>query len=344
MRTKMVAALVDDNVRICQIKSVCGPSLNLEVLEAREFVKYSERYAPVPKILKATGHTLDRFESECVKVVMFEEKGCLINYCEELQRVEKLLSNVKPSKKRKFNAKPINFKKPLETKSLSPPVKRRCVVKEPVSPKLRVYNPSPIKNHDGVKKRHNEMLCEQYNAMVSYYKVSSTKSCALILDSAQLTTQTFLVTQCKFKPSRVLIPNKFEHAEIQPQKKKGLYNCSLGDLLKSGDLDVKPLSFMWFDYMNSLDGNALEKGESSPRQDMELFFSKYATPYTLFAVTLCLRHSKYSTHDYSGGTEVVVMRFVNDLAREAGLYFSIVPPTGSYGSNMFLYAGVLLPL
>jgi hypothetical protein len=68
-----------------------------------------------------------------------------------------------------------------------------------------------------------------------------------------------------------------------------------------------------------------------------------AKPYTLFAVTLCLRHSKYDTHDYTGGTEVVVMRFVNDIAREAGFYFSIIPPTGSYGSSMFIYAGILLP-
>jgi hypothetical protein len=31
-------------------------------------------------------------------------------------------------------------------------------------------------------------------------------------------------------------------------------------------------------------------------------------------------------------------------ARQARFYFSIVPPTCSYGSSMFIYAGILLPL
>lgn len=98
--------------------------------------------------------------------------------------------------------------------------------------------------------------------------------------------------------------------------------------------------------MNSLDGNLtdVKHGDSKPKDDIVYYLTHYASAHSLFAVTLCLRHSKYNTHNYTGGTEVVIMRFINDAARDAGFYFSIIPPTGTYGSSMFLYAGVLLPL
>jgi hypothetical protein len=353
----MVGVINEGAVKFCQVKSSCDSYVQLELLKPVHFHQWSNCYPAVPRELANTGKCLERFESECVKVVLFEDKGCLINYCEELQRVEKLLNKPTTEKKRKrcdvkekkhYKNQSLSVKKlNISDKKASGFVKKHVFDKDQcnLSPikKQRIYNPSPIKNHDQVKARHNRMLCDQYNDMIECYKQKSSKNFALILDSSQLTTQDNLLTRCSFQESSVLIPNMFEFDELSVKKTNGLFNCTLGSLLKSKTLQKKCLSFVWFDYMNSLDGTAVDK-ETSPREDMKIFFSKFAMPYTLFAVTLCLRHSKYVTHDYSGGTEVVIMRFVNDLAKDAGLYFSIVPPTGTYGSNMFLYAGVLLPL
>lgn len=223
------------------------------------------------------------------------------------------------------------------------------------SKKSRTYSPSLRRDHEVVKSRHNLELCKQWNEMQEYYKLSKGSSgqtgstsgsrltqVALVLDSKELTTHDHLLRFCDFITSTVLVPNPFEHADLKKEKRRGLFNCTLGTLLQSDVLNDKHITFAWFDYMNSLDGSVADK-DTTPRQDMDLYFSKHAKPYTLFAVTLCVRHCKYNSHDYPGGTEVVIMRTVNDFAKNAGLYFSVIPPTGSYGSNMFLYAGVLLP-
>jgi hypothetical protein len=292
--------------------------------------------------MKGTGQFFEKFESECVKAVLFEDKGCLVNYHEELLRLERKFCVQSTTKKRKRIVS-ASLKK---TKDGGPLQKKHRVADKAKA--KRLYSPSSRRGHDEVKKRHNETLCQQFNEMVKYYRPHFAKVAkplhALFLDSVTLTTQQHLQDMCSFTEEQCLVPNKFEYSELCQEKKRSLFNCSVGSLLQSDTLKGKRVPFVWLDYMNSLDGTATEVDESSPRQDMTLYFSKHAQPFTLFAVTLCLRHCKYNTHDYSGGTEVVIMRTVNDLARDAGLYFSIIPPTGTYGSNMFLYAGILLPL
>ena len=290
-----------------------------------------------------------RKNEECVKMVLCKNSG--YDYEEELRRATEAL---------------IDAAMKSESEPDTPPLKKRRVVlpfkfrddtslsSGSQSPgtgfsleKRRQYSPSHKGHHDVVKKSHNVSLCKQYKEMMQYYnkKRYDPKNCfALILDSVQLATQEELVKQCGFTESRCLIPNPYEYDSLSLKKSLGLHNMTLGSFLRKPVLtSEKTITFAWFDYMNSLDGN-LQDGESSPRDDIALYMNKWAKPYTLFAVTLCLRHSKYSTHDYSGGTEVVIMRCVNDAAQEAGFYFSIIPPTCSYGSSMFIYAGVLLPL
>lgn len=373
MRTRMVAAYKANmiDIDVCQVLRESEGILYLEVLEAQEFHTFSPSCPQVPKVLAKTGVHLQQFKTQCVKVVMFEDKGCYINYLEELVRAGRALKDIhsklalddsRPVKKARLTLTVGETKEEsfVEFSSASSTASSRRTGSTSSSgsslSKRRVYNPSNKGQHDKLKCQHNAVLCEQYNNMKEYYvpkeKVNLTKTAkrssndyALFLDSEQLVTQHLLTVLCGFKDDFCLIPNPYEYEDMVHQKPRGLYNQTLGQLLQSSELCKKNITFAWFDYMNSLDGNVQDKktGESSPREDISLYLLTLAKPYTLFAVTLCLRHSKYDTHDYTGGTEVVVMRFVNDIAREAGFYFSIIPPTGSYGSSMFIYAGILLP-
>jgi len=288
-----------------------------------------------------TKEELQCFVSQCVKVVLFETPEGYDNYSEEMLRVERALSDLSKKRKRD-NSFDETFVNPKKAKLDSPSSSSSASLT-----KRRTYKPSSKGQHEKIKNKHNNMLCTQYNEMVAYYKSDILKDVyALFLDGVNLTTQTKLQKQCGFDESHCLVPNPYEYEELKVQKTAGLFNQSLGQLLKSSALKGKHVSFVWFDYMNSLEGNFgdVKAGESTPKQDILFYLKHHAKPYSLFAVTLCLRHSKYTTHDYAGGNEVVVMRFINDAARDNGFYFSIIPPTSSYGSSMFLYAGVLLPL
>lgn len=377
-------------VELCQVIKESEGVLHLEVLEPREYYTFSPSYPQVPKKLFRTGVQLQKFKAECVKVVMFEDKGCFINFSEEMSRATRALKdvfqklslekeNTRPAKRAKLDCmSPIslndcasslssNFSlsssagsvSSSKTSSLSVTSSATSSIKSVSSfdshlsslssglEKRRCYNPSSKGHHDQVKESQNSQLCYEYNEMRKFYTPQDKKKpYALFLDSRQLTTQKCLLSTCGFTEATCLVPNPYEYDSMAAVKSEGLYNQSLGQLLEGGELKGKHITFAWFDYMNSLDGNVQDKkaGESCPREDISLYLLMHAKPYSLFAVTLCCRHSKYKTHDYTGGTEVVIMRFINDKAREAGFYFSIIPPTCSYGSNMFVYAGVLLPI
>ena len=343
MRVKRVATVFDESVVVCRVlEELKDGNLSLLLLDgALESVKGVDSFV--------------RSSEECVKVVLLKNKaGVIVNYDQELRRATVAL----------INAATTTAKGSTESDEETPPLKKRRVILPSrfrsdslddvfscsSLERRRQYSPSSKGQHHVVKSHHNFTLCKQYNEMMQYYnkKRYDSKHCfALVLDSEQLATQSELVKQCGFTEGRCLIPNPYEYESLLSKKSLGLHNMTLGSFLKKPVLTPeKTITFAWFDYMNSLDGNLQDTkcGESSPRDDIALYMSKWAKPYTLFAVTLCLRHSKYSTHDYSGGTEVVIMRYVNDVAREAGFYFSILPPTCSYGSSMFIYAGVLLPL
>jgi hypothetical protein len=382
-------------VELCQVMKESEGVLHLEILEPREYHTFSPSYPQVPKKLHRTGVQLEKFKAECVKVVMFEDKGCYINFLEEMSRAtralkdvsQKLLAekeNTRPTKRAKLECtSPIssndcgsissNFSlssagsvksapssktsktsvlSSLTSSSAKSSSAKSSSIKSLSSSdssleKRRCYNPSGKGQHDQVKESQNTQLCYEYNEMRKFYTPKDKrKPYALFLDSQQLTTQKCLMSSCGFTEATCLVPNPYEYDSMVAVKSEGLYNQTLGQLLEEGELIGKHITFAWFDYMNSLDGNVQDKkaGESCPREDISLYLLMHAKPYSLFAVTLSCRHSKYKTHDYTGGTEVVIMRFINDKAREAGFYFSIIPPTCSYGSNMFVYAGVLLPI
>lgn len=340
MRVKRVATLLDDDeLVICRVLSenkdgflsLATLNTDLEPTEQEPFQKRSQ---------------------ECVKVILYKNRGCVVNYDNECRRAALALRDLQQGKHKKICISQQESTSPCDTQSTS-------TIYSGSSPsssssgsassleKRRVYSPSVKGKHDVVKADHNQILCTQYNEMIKYYnKYEKKNGYAIFLDSEQLATQTLLMSKCGFSQEQCLVPNPYEHEQMATKKTEGLFNMTLGAFLESRVLRKKTVTFAWFDYMNSLDGNAQDRkaGENSPREDIEVYFQKCAKPYTLFAVTLCLRHSKYTTHDYSGGTEVVIMRFINDTARQAGFYFSIVPPTCSYGSSMFIYAGILLPL
>ena len=325
MRTKMVG-LLDGANKVC----VCLVLKKVhDVLHLRKMRFEKHRFVETKKELQC-------FVNQCVKVVLFETPDGYDNYREEMLRVERALSDLSKKRKRD-NSFDETFVKPKKAKLDSPSSLTM----------RRAYKPSSKGQHDKIKNEHNNMLCMQYNEMVAYYRAHlPTDVYAVFLDGTSLTTQTKLQEKCGFDEHHCLVPNPYEFEELKVQKTQGLFDQSLGQLLKSSALKGKHVSFAWFDYMNSLEGNFgdVKAGQSTPKQDILFYLKRYAKPYSLFAVTLCLRHSKYTTHDYVGGNEVVVMRFINDAARDNGFYFSIVPPTCSYGSSMFLYAGVLLPL
>lgn len=333
MRVKRVATVLNNQVVICRVLSEVKSTLTLLLLDQA-----------LNKVADAEPFT--KRSSECVKVLLFKNaSGALVNYEEEIQRATRALvdssasqNQERATKRRKTSRDEISSgsSSDLYSSGSSPSSLE----------KRRLYSPSPKGQHDVVKNSHNLELCKQYNEMMRYYNTyEQSTSCALFLDSEQLSTQEALIQHCHFQEKSCLIPNPFEYEALKDKKSAGLYNMSLGSFLKKRPPVHKVITFAWFDYMNSLDGNLQDQkaGESSPREDIELYLKHWAVPFTLFAVTLCLRHSKYKTHDYNGGTEVVIMRYINDMAREAGFYFSILPPTGSYGSSMFIYAGVLLP-
>lgn len=330
MKVKRVATLLNNELVICRVVSERKDSLVLQLLDqalnqvaTESFVKPSE---------------------ECVKVILFQNgNGVVVNYEEEVARAKLALVDLttsrRPSKRQKTDSNGSSGSSgssDLFSDSSPSSLEKR-----------RQYSPSIKGQHDVVKTNHNLELCKQYNEMMRFYKGYTQSTCtALFLDSQQLTTQEALIKHCRFEEQTCLIPNPYEYDVLKTKKSAGLYNMSLGAFLKNRPDSYNVISFAWFDYMNSLDGNLQDRksGESSPREDIALYLKEWAVPFTLFAVTLCVRHSKYQTHDYNGGTEVVIMRYVNDMARDAGFYFSILPPTGSYGSSMFIYAGVLLPL
>jgi hypothetical protein len=337
MRIKRVATIVNDEVVICLVvKETKGGNLSLLLLDNA--------------LNKVDYELFSKSASECVKVHLIKNhgSGAVLNYEKEVCRatlalLDAIMGEEKeepPRKKKKTEQDTsddvFSGTSPSSSSSSCSSLERR-----------RQYSPSLKGQHDSVKNNHNLALCKQYNEMMCYYKRYQQKtSYAIFLDSNQLATQEALMKQCNFQEKCCLIPNPYEFETLQLKKSSGLYNMSLGAFMKTRVPENKVITFAWLDYMNSLDGNLQDQkcGEPSPREDIALYFEKWAKPYTLFAVTLCLRHSKYNTHDYSGGTEVVIMRYINDTARDAGFYFSIIPPTCAYGSSMFIYAGILLPL
>lgn len=354
MRVTRVATVYDESVVVCRVLEKLKDG-NLYLLLLNNALERVEGVEPFM-----------RSSVQCVKVVLLKKKGgVVVNYDQELRRATVALIDAATGTVSSESDEEVT--PPLKKRRVILPTKFRSDSLDDVllgfssgshSPtscsssleRRRQYSPSSKGQHHVVKSHHNFTLCKQYNEMMQYYnkKRYDSKHCfALVLDSEQLATQSELVKRCGFTESRCLIPNPYEYESLLSKKSLGLHNMTLGSFLKKPVLTPeKTITFAWFDYMNSLDGSLQDTkcGESSPRDDIALYMSKWAKPYTLFAVTLCLRHSKYSTHDYSGGTEVVIMRYVNDVAREAGFYFSILPPTCSYGSSMFIYAGVLLPL
>ena len=226
------------------------------------------------------------------------------------------------------------------------------------------YNPSPKHCHRELKAFHNAELCRQYNDMVAFYwpkkaaasldksentqQLQQQQPYALFLDGPGLQTQRELVARCGFTEERCLVPNPFEYQALRAVKGAGLFDLSLGQLLAGKELRGKRVSFAWFDYMCGLEGFRGGGGVGGvdviPKADLEAYVRVHARAHSLLAVTLCLRHSKYDTHDYKGGSESYVRRFLCDLCRSVGFYFAELPPTSVYGSAMFVLAGCLLPL
>lgn len=330
MRVKRVATLINDVLTVCRVLEECEDG-TLRLLQLDNLLN------------KVCLEPFCKPVEECVKVVLFKSGDVVVNFDKELQRAALALGDQKKTlKKRKRSGSEKESSSDDVFSGTSP---SSCSTSS--LEKRRMYSPSVKGQHDAVKQSHNLALCKQYNEMMRYYeKYDQSTSYALFLDSPQLATESALIKHCLFQPKNCLVPNPYEYDALHSKKAAGLYQMSLGSFLKRQPPAGRVITFAWFDYMNSLDGNVQDSkaGESSPREDIEEYLTKWAKPYTLFAVTLCLRHSKYKTHDYNGGTEVVIMRYVNDKAREAGFYFSIVPPTCTYGSSMFIYAGVLLPL
>lgn len=335
MRVKRVATLRnDDEMVICRVLSETKDGhLSL---------------SPLNSLLERTGEEpLFKRPQECVKVILYKNKdSVVVNYDNELRRAALALRDLQQGKHKRPRVSESSDDTSTLYSGTSPSSSSSGGCSSGLE-KRRLYSPSLKGSHDVVKADHNQALAKEYNSMMQYYnKYNKQPVYAVFLDSEQLVTQSMLTSKCSFSPSHCLVPNPYEYDQLATKKTDGVYNMTLGAFLTSRVLCDKTVTFAWFDYMNSLDGNVQDKkaGESSPREDIEQYLTKWAKPYTLFAVTLCLRHSKYTTHDYTGGTEVVIMRYINDTARQAGFYFSIVPPTCSYGSSMFIYAGILLPL
>jgi len=184
------------------------------------------------------------------------------------------------------------------------------------------------KQYDGKKRSKDKNKIDVNKTLSSFIDTNRSKHKAIILDSEELLTTKMLV-KSGFKKSNIFIPNPFVFKEIK-RKHQNTYNCLLSVALDDKlDNIEEEISFAFFDFCSSLDGNDTTK--IYPRKDIKSYFDKHlARDNSIFAVTISLRN-RFSKNNGVCSDLNVLDSVITRNAYKNG-YVAIKTPNG-YGYN-----------